>query len=175
MAEKRIRFLLVAFMVASILFIILDDPEVDGPADSIVAVHVDDGEMNDAMRRARATVGVLIDRMPALQASGASVSVKFPLTENGKTEHVWMGTPRVEGPNFTGFLSSVPNGLPSWSQGDRVTVPIAAISDWMALADNTLYGGFTVHVLHGRGTQGDRQALTDTLGIVFPEEPVLWE
>lgn len=170
--------MLAVFAVASIFLVVTDEPG-DGGADknphaNVVEVDVGDPEMNAAMARARSSVGTFIDRLPALQASGANVSIKFPLTENGETEHVWVGDPRIEGGRFTGYLASVPVNLPSWSHGDRVSVPIENISDWMALTDGTLYGGFTIHVVRDRMSPGEQRAMAQRMGIRFPDKPVVW-
>ncbi len=178
MSSSRILFMLAVFAAASIYFAVTDGPGDRGsekqPHADVVPVHVGDPEMNAAIDRARSTVGAFVERLPALQASGASVSIKFPLTENGETEHVWVGNPRIDGRNFTGYLASVPVNLPSWSQGDRISVPIEDISDWMALTGGTLYGGFTIHVVHDRMPPGEQRAMAARMGIKFPDRPVVW-
>lgn len=178
MSQARILVLLAVFAAASIFLVMTDESgnsaSERGERPAVISVHETDPIMNAAMERARSTVDRFIGRLPQLQAAGAPVSVKFALTENGRTEHVWIANPEFDGRVFAGHLNSVPVNLPSWSQGDRVSVPADRISDWMAISGQTLYGGFTLHVTHERMSPDQRRVLESHLGLPMPSEPQVW-
>ena len=179
MSQTRILLALAAFAAASIFLVFSDDPG-DGAngkrsEPEIIPVLESDLQMNAAMERARSSVNGFADRLPRLRAAGLPVSVKLPLTENGETEHVWMGDPSYDQGLFFGYLASEPANLPSWSHGDRIVVPADEISDWMAIENGTLYGGFTMYVLRDRMTPEQRRGMEQRMGISLPDRPVLWD
>jgi len=133
---------------------------------------VNDSAMNAAMSAARLTVDRFIARMGSLQARGAHVSIKMPLSESGVTEHIWVDKPRYDGRMFHGVLGNHPADLPSWSLADAVSVAPDQISDWMVIDGDQLYGGFTLHVLRSRMSTPERQMLDMQLGLTMPEQPL---
>lgn len=168
-----------AFLVTSVVLVTRDDFGTDSteaePRADVHGVDPGDPEMNAAMDRARSTVDGFVRRLPGLRFQGAFFTVKVPLTENGETEHVWINEPEFDGERFTGYIASVPVGLTSWSYGDKVTVTPDGISDWVAVFDGTLYGGFTLHVLRPRMTAEEQQALFEGLGTRLPDNPIVWD
>ena len=175
----RVFLVVTAFLVTSVVLVARDDGgsetgETD-PRPDVHGVDPGDQEMNAAMYRARSTVAEFSQRLPALRSGNAFFTVKFPLSENGQTEHVWINEPEFDGESFSGYLASEPVSLPSWSYGDRVSVAADGISDWVAVSDGTLYGGFTLHVLRPRMTEKERQALYEGLGTPLPDIPIVWD
>lgn len=175
----RVFLVVTAFLVTSIVLVSRDDfgtdtAEIDARPD-VHGVDPDDPEMNAAMARARSTVDGFVRRLPGMRFEGAFFTIKVPLTENGETEHVWINEPEFDGERFTGYIASVPVSLASWSYGDRVTVALDGISDWVAVANGTLYGGFTLHVLRPRMTPEEQQALYEGLGTRLPDNPIVWD
>lgn len=179
MSQVRILAALVVFAAVSVFLVFTDDPG-DGATGKrsqpdIIQVHESDTEMNAAMAQARSSLNGFVDRLPRMRAAGLPVSIKFPLSENGETEHVWMGDPVFGDGLFAGYLASEPANLPSWSYGDRVVVPADEISDWMVIEDDTLYGGFTMYVARDRMSPEQRKAMADRMGLALPDQPVVWD
>ena len=135
----------------------------------------DDPEMNAAIVKAIASVDQFIDHLPELEAGGHFYGVKFPLSERGDTEHVWINYPVFRDGRFTGLLASSPVYLKRWSLGDEISVAPDQISDWFAITDDTLYGGFTLFVLNRRMPPEDREAMYAGLGMEMPDRVTLWE
>lgn len=175
----RIFLVVTAFLVTSIVLVSRDDFGTDtaetDPRPDVHAVDPGDPDMNAARARAQSTVDGFIQHLPALRSEGAFFTVKLPLSENGTTEHVWINEPDFDGERFTGYLASVPISLTSWSHGDKVSVAADGISDWAAVTDGTLYGGFTLHALRPRMTEEERQALYEGLGTQLPDNPIVWD
>lgn len=135
----------------------------------------DDPEMEAAIVKAIASVDQFIDHLSELEAGGHFYGVKFPLTERDDTEHLWINYPVFRDGRFAGLLASQPVYLKRWSMGDEISVAPDRISDWIALTDDTMYGGFTLFVLDRRMPPADRQAMYAGLGRELPDRVTLWE
>ena len=139
------------------------------------SVRHDDPEMNAAIAKAVATVDPFIDRLSELEAAGDFHAVKFPLSDRGNVEHLRINRPQFRNGHFAGSLASQPISLKRWSYGDEIEVSPGEITDWIAIADDTLYGGFTLHVLNRRLPPQDRQAAQEPPGVPIPDRVTLWD
>src|SRR4051812_23331240 len=70
--------------------------------ENIIAYNTGDAAMNAAKDKARAT----LPRFHELIAAGTSGTyvVKFPLTQNGATEHIWLQLTGFKNGTYTGLL-----------------------------------------------------------------------
>lgn len=75
-------------------------------------------------------------------------AVKAPLSRGERTEFIWITVTACEGDAVYGELANDPLDLPGLQLGDRVTVKVAEINDWVYEdAAGELQGGFTIRVL----------------------------
>ena len=155
-------------LVASLLLLAGCD---DGES-SVYMVPPEDPEMNAAMTEARETVWELVDQLPELQSAGAQVSIKVPVSEGAKVEHIWLANLRHENGMIRGNLANAPAGLPSWSHGDPIEVPLENISDWMVARDGQLFGGYTLFAMRDQMQGERRRQFEAAVGLDFPEEPL---
>lgn len=111
---------------------------------NVVAFTTGDEAMNAAKDKARAT----LPRFRELIASGmdATYTVKFPLTLNGATEHIWMQLVDANDHEFTGLLANTPVNGTKYKMGDRMTVAANEVEDWMVRTSDVMYGGYTARV-----------------------------
>ncbi len=156
------------FLAAGLLLLAGCD---DGDS-SVHMVSAEDPEMNAAMEEARETVGELVEQLPALQSAGAQVSIKVPVSEGDKTEHIWLANLRYEDGMIHGNLANAPADLPSWSYGDPVEVPVENISDWMVVREGQLFGGYTLFAMRDQMQGDQRRRFEAAVGLDFPEEPL---
>ena len=110
--------------------------------ENVVAYSTGDKAMQAAKQKGRAT----LPRFRALIAAGApgTYTVKFPLTQNGATEHIWLQLVGIGDDSFTGLLADVPVNGNKYKLGDRMTVAEADVEDWMIKDGGEIYGGYTV-------------------------------
>jgi uncharacterized protein YegJ (DUF2314 family) len=111
---------------------------------NVVAYQTGDEKMNAAKRQARET----LPRFTALmneQASGA-YQVKFPLTQNGATEHIWLQVDGHRDGSFHGRLANKPVNGTQYKRGDRMSVAAAQVEDWMVTSGDVIFGGYTARV-----------------------------
>ncbi len=113
--------------------------------ENVVAYHTGDGSMNAARKTARATLPRFVELIDA-NAPG-TYTVKFPLTQNGETEHIWMQLTGHDKDGFSGLLANDPVNGKKFKMGDRVEVAKADVEDWMVRTGEVMYGGYTVRVM----------------------------
>ncbi len=70
-------------------------------------------------------------------------TVKFPLTQNGKTEHIWLQVDDMQGGGFIGRLANTPVNGTKYQIGQVMTVATADVEDWMVRTSDVIYGGYT--------------------------------
>jgi uncharacterized protein YegJ (DUF2314 family) len=129
--------------------------------DPVVNIAEDDASMNQAIATARARVGEFI---PLLQKPGpdhSDFSVKVPIHDGDKTEHMWLTPVRFDGTKFVGAINNDPEGVHTVKLGQEISVPKAEISDWMYVEmyveKGHLKGGFTLRVLRDKMGAKERQ------------------
>jgi uncharacterized protein YegJ (DUF2314 family) len=116
-----------------------DDRRVIG--DNVVAYATANQAIADARTKARET----LPRFVSLLNSGmkATFTVKFPLTQNGKTEHIWLQVAGIKDGAFLGMLANTPVNGTQYKIGQIMTVANADVEDWMVRTQDQIYGGYT--------------------------------
>lgn len=109
--------------------------------DNVVAYTTANEALMAARKRARDT----LPRFASLMQSGmkATFTVKFPLTQDGHTEHIWLQVADIRGGNFIGRLANEPVSGTKYKIGQAMTVASADVEDWMVRTADVIYGGYT--------------------------------
>jgi uncharacterized protein YegJ (DUF2314 family) len=68
---------------------------------------------------------------------------------------------------FAGVVANEPVDLKRIRLGERVTVPLESVSDWMAVDRGRLIGGYTIRALRDRMTSDERILFDRDLGFVI--------
>ncbi|TPJ77058.1 DUF2314 domain-containing protein [Mesorhizobium sp. B2-6-2] len=118
------------------------------PKDNVVAYSTTDEAMQGAKAKGHSTLPRFHELIAA--RTPGTYTVKFPLTQNGATEHIWMQLVAFSDGRFVGLLADKPVNGNQYKMGDRMTVAEADVEDWMIRNGGDVYGGYTV-----------RQALAD--------------
>jgi uncharacterized protein YegJ (DUF2314 family) len=63
---------------------------------------------NDSLASARNKARDTLPRFVSLLNSGMKATFKFPLTQNGHTEHIWLQVTKADGNAFNGLLANEP-------------------------------------------------------------------
>lgn len=137
----------------------------------------DDPALRAASDGARATFGYFWRELsweyrrvvPALQ----NAIVKAAFTDADATEHMWLGDIGFDGLNVTGTLVNDPLELSTVAAGDPVAVALDDVEDWMLMAGDTAYGGFTVHAIRATMGHRERQEHDRAWGLRFPDTPLV--
>ncbi len=70
--------------------------------------------------------------------------IKIKLVDGDHSAFMWLNNTAIDGDHFTAELFEVPDTLPSHSVGDRHTVAVADLMDWMVNDNGLLTGGFSL-------------------------------
>lgn len=112
--------------------------------ENVVAYHTSDEAMNAAKKKARETLPRFLELVNA--GTAGTYTLKFPLTQNGETEHIWMQLLDYQDGTFVGLLANDPVNGTKYKMGDQMEVAKADVEDWMVRTDEVIYGGYTARV-----------------------------
>ena len=73
----------------------------------------------------------------------------------------------MTGKAFEASVNNVPVAVPSLELGDRITIPLEDVSDWMYIEDGVLIGGHTLRVIYFRETPEKQRELARSWGFVI--------
>lgn len=109
----------------------------------------DDEQMDAAIAEARNRWPEFVAHFQKRDPSdGSPCLVKAPFNCDGETEHMWLDVTEIEESTVHGILANHPHRLTNVHQGQRVSVPVATLSDWLCATDaNEPLGGWTQKVL----------------------------
>lgn len=113
--------------------------------ENVVAYRVGDASISDARSAAVSTLPRFHELIEADMP--ATYTVKFPLTQNGATEHIWMQLDGYRNGRFVGRLANEPVNGKRYRMGDRIEVAEAEVEDWMVNTGSEMYGGYTVRAM----------------------------
>lgn len=102
--------------------------------------------MTAAIETARRTLPQFWKHWKTMPSDMVSVKVPFPTTD-GTVEHIWFQPISVTDTEVTGICGNDPNRIANLKVGDERTFSRSEISDWMILAGDKCYGGYTIRVL----------------------------
>ncbi len=129
----------------------------------------DDPQMGAAIEGARASLPAFQAKLAELRAAGHYYSIKVPIEAGSDREHIWLEAPEIRDGQVHGKLGNSPLEGPH-KLGDPVTVPIEHISDWMAIVNGELYGGYTVIVARERMSEEDRASFDRSVDFKVPAQ-----
>jgi uncharacterized protein YegJ (DUF2314 family) len=100
---------------------------------------------NEALAAAKEKGRETLPRFVSLMKSGmkATFTVKFPLTQNGHTEHIWLQVDDMKDGKFIGRLANKPVNGSKYQIGQVMTVASADVEDWMVRTSDVIYGGYS--------------------------------
>jgi uncharacterized protein YegJ (DUF2314 family) len=112
------------------------------PDIEVLPVDVDDPIMTEMIEKSKAEIGRFLK---GLEEGKLEALIKFPLTVDDRTEHVW-GIAHAKSENvIITSLASQPVGEIPEEAYERISVPLAEIEDWMLQdASGKSYGGYTM-------------------------------
>jgi len=145
-----------------------EDPVVKRPGEpDVIRVDAGDANMNRAMARARETIGEFLKRLEHPPEAQTFIALKVRLEEGHTVEHVWLNSVSHANTLFAGVVGNEPVDLKKVRLGDRVSAPLARVSDWMAVERGRLIGGYTIRVLREGMTLDERRAFDKELSFII--------
>lgn len=112
------------------------------PGFEALPVEPTDPIMLGQVERSRSEIGRFIE---GLSQGKLEAYIKFPLTVQGNTEHVWGVAHSFSGEVFVASLASTPVGGVTDKMLNRLSVRLDEVEDWMLQdAAGKAYGGYTM-------------------------------
>jgi uncharacterized protein YegJ (DUF2314 family) len=131
-------------------FLLLAALNVPVAAQSITNVSSQNEAVNAAIAKAKSTLPVFFARNASPQPgdSGFAVKIRYVTdAANGSGEHIWAGDVVHNGDTVTATIANEPRDIPNLAKGQRVTVPVSQLTDWMYIRDDKYHGAYTVRAL----------------------------
>ena len=131
----------------------------------ITTVPNSEASVNAAIDRAKADLPIFFARLakPDPGDSGFSVKIRYDTTKPNSGEHIWANEVVRSGDMITATISNQPRDIPHLKYGQRVTVPIAHVTDWMYVRGGKYYGAYTVRALLPFMSPKDAEAMRQKL------------
>ena len=149
---SKLEALLMVRLLVVVLAIALSLPA----AAQIVDVPKDDQVMIAAIEKAKTSLGAFWERYSRKAADEKDYSVKLAIPiSNGRHEHIWALVNSKSGDQVTATITSEPRDATTVKKGERVTVPVSTISDWLYWRNGKLYGAYTLRAVLERMTPQD--------------------
>ncbi len=128
------------------LAVIMSGCEYHREPDTLIKEGYDEAEMEKAMADARKGAHHFI---AALQAGDATnYAVKAPIRDKANgVEHFWLIKITLTNGRFVGEINNKPGIVKNVKLGDRYSVAIDEISDWMFVRNDLMHGNYTSRVL----------------------------
>jgi uncharacterized protein YegJ (DUF2314 family) len=117
-------------------------------AAQIISVPSDDQAMEAAIAKAQANLPTFWETLAKRQAGDDRFAVKIKYATDGKNgEHIWANDVKRAGANVTATINNTPRNIANLKNGQRVTVPVGRITDWMFFRNGQIHGAQTLRVL----------------------------
>lgn len=113
----------------------------------VVSVGDGDPRMLAATKEARERWPECVKAFEARTDQETPFLVKGEFREGDKVEFMWVSVERIDGAGIHGVLENTPDTLTRAKLGDKVTVPMPMLNDWLCVIDGVATGGFTLKVL----------------------------
>jgi uncharacterized protein YegJ (DUF2314 family) len=119
-------------------------------AQGIIDVPNSDQAMAAAIEKARATLPAfwtaLKEKRPGDERF--AVKIRYPTTRSKSDgEHIWANEVEQTGDTVNATINNEPRAIANLKIGQRVTVPVDQLTDWMFFRDGKMHGAQTVRVL----------------------------
>ena len=144
----------------------------DGPL--FMALDPEDPEVQQARRRAQASLGRLAGFLADPHDYGLAM-FKTRITHGDESARMWLALEEADEEALTGRLFELPPELGDLDQSRLVRVPLDAVDDWSIRRCGAVEGGFSLQVQRARVPAAERRAFdlfTGNLGYLPAEEIV---
>jgi len=143
-------------------------PKTERPGQpTVYNIRAEDAEMSAAMLMARNSIGDFRHRLINPPPGQSYLSLKARIKAGDAVEHIWLEDVSIVGDSFRGTIGNEPVDVTTVKLGQLVTVPLDRVSDWMAIEDDRLVGGYTLRVIRNRMTPIEREEFDAKMGVTI--------
>lgn len=111
-------------------------------------VSVSDAALADAVAEARSRWPEFVSAFETRDPDGTlPFMIKAPFGSGDNIEFMWVEVTALEGETIYGVLKNHPRDIPALHEGDRVSVSVADLNDWLCVVNEQTVGGFTMKAI----------------------------
>src|SRR5262249_15997278 len=105
--------------------------------------------VNDAIAKAQATLPAFLARVtkPEPGDTDFQIKIRFETSRPPSGEHVWARDIVRDGDKVSATIPAEPRDIPNLRRGERVTVPLSQVTDWLYVREGKYHGAYTVRAL----------------------------
>lgn len=118
-------------------------PDLD-PGPRFHHVRAGDPAYQQTIHDAQNSIDQFRQMLPADGTSRPDALIKTKLIDGDNHAFMWLSNTALDGDAFSAQLFEVPDTLPNHTIGDRHTVPLDSLLDWMVNDNGLLHGGFSL-------------------------------
>lgn len=120
-------------------------------------VRSEHAAMQEAVTKARKTVGQFIGALQHPSPGESDFEVKKPFVEEGNVEHIWLSDVTFARGRFQGKVDNEPGKIRGLKAGQVVSVNFDEISDWVYIKNGKLIGGYTIRAHYNELTPHEKK------------------
>lgn len=139
-------------------------PDLD-PGPRFDQVRSSDPAYQQTIRDAHDSIERFRTMLPSDGTPRADALIKTTLIDGDNSAFMWLNNTAIDGDNFTAELFEVPDTLPSHSVGDRHTVEVPALMDWMVNDNGRLTGGFSLRYHRAGLSDAEKADFDEHIGV----------
>jgi uncharacterized protein YegJ (DUF2314 family) len=139
-------------------------PELD-PGPRFDQVRSSDPAYRQTIEDALSTIEQFRQMLPTDGTPRADALVKTKLTDDTNSAFMWLNNTSMDGESFSAELFEVPDTLPNYNVGDRLTVPLDSLLDWMVNDHGLLHGGFSLRYHRDRMNDAEKAEYDQHIGV----------
>ncbi len=116
----------------------------------IVNVPTQDKAMAAAIDTAKLTLPQFFDRLAKPEPGDGrfAVKIRYNTGRSGADgEHIWANEVVRDGDAVSATINNQPRDIPELKMGQRVTVPMSQLTDWMFVRDGKYHGAYTLRAM----------------------------
>jgi uncharacterized protein YegJ (DUF2314 family) len=152
--ENFMQFIQRAALLVFGLGMVVPATHVSAPAlaqqGGIINVPTQDKAMAAAIESAKATLPKFFERLVKPETGDERFAVKIRYDTSRRTadgEHIWANQVVREGDKVSATISNQPRDIAGLKMGQRVTVPVSRLTDWMFVRDSKYHGAYTLRAM----------------------------
>ncbi len=108
--------------------------------ENVIAYTTENADLKAARAKAAETLPAFVERLK--NDEPGTYMIKFPLTQNGETEHIWLEVSSVQHGQYIGSLANAPVNGTDYKLGDAMIIDESDVEDWMIQSADGIRGGY---------------------------------
>jgi uncharacterized protein YegJ (DUF2314 family) len=135
----------------------------------IITVTDTDAEMNEAIKKANATLALFNEALKNTNSGAGYFALKTRFKTSNGGEHIWVSSITVRDNKYFGVVDNLPESTTEVNIGDTIQIANENISDWMYIENQKLRGGYTIRLLRNRMTEEERKQFDAENGLIIED------